>query len=97
MRASLPSAIHRRESPRTPGSGSAGSIPRFVRLDFAGATQTVFYVMAAVMAAAAVVAILGLRRGAQQEVSTADAADAGTPAADATDAGSAEEPGRSWR
>jgi EmrB/QacA subfamily drug resistance transporter len=79
------------------GSGSAGSIPRFVRLDFAGATQTVFYVMAAVMAAAAVLAILGLRRGAQQEVSTGDAAEAGTPAADAADAGSAEEPGRSWR
>jgi hypothetical protein len=57
----------------------------------------VFYVMAAVMAAAAVLAILGLRRGAQQEVSTGDAAEAGTPAADATDAGSAEEPGRSWR
>jgi EmrB/QacA subfamily drug resistance transporter len=58
-------------------SGSAGSVPRFVRLDFAGATQTVLYVMAAVMAAAAVVAILGLRHGAQQEVVTAEAGEAG--------------------
>ena len=45
------------------GSGSVASIPHFVRLDFAYATQTVFYVMAGIMAAAAVVAMIGLRRG----------------------------------
>jgi EmrB/QacA subfamily drug resistance transporter len=49
------------------GSGSVASIPHFYRVDFAYATQTVLYVMAAVMAAAAVVALLGLRAGVQQE------------------------------
>ncbi len=49
------------------GSGSVGAIPHFIRLDFAHATQTVLYIMAVVMAAAAVVAILGLRGGAQKE------------------------------
>ena len=45
------------------GSGSIASIPHFVRLDFAYATRSVLYVMAAIMAAAAVVALLGLERG----------------------------------
>ena len=49
-------------------SGSAGNIPHFVRLDFAYATRTVFYVMAGIMAAAAVVAFVGLERGVQQDV-----------------------------
>ena len=52
------------------GSGSGGStaaIPPFVRLDFARATQTVFYIMAGVMALACVVALLGLRRGLQEQ------------------------------
>jgi MFS family permease len=49
------------------GSGSAATIPHFVRLDFAYASQTVFYVMAGIMGAAAVVALLGLRPGRQQE------------------------------
>jgi MFS family permease len=49
-------------------SGSVTSIPHFVRLDFASATQTVLYVMAGVMAVAAIVAFLGLRAGVQQEV-----------------------------
>jgi len=51
------------------GSGSHGlsSIPQFFKVDFAGATQTVLYVMAAVMAVAAVIAIVGLRRGVQEE------------------------------
>jgi EmrB/QacA subfamily drug resistance transporter len=49
------------------GGGSVASIPHFVRLDFAYATQTVLYVMAAIMAAAAVVALLGLRRGVQED------------------------------
>jgi hypothetical protein len=48
-------------------SGSLGSIPRFVRVDFAQATQTVLYIMAAVMAVAAIVALLGLRYGVQEE------------------------------
>jgi EmrB/QacA subfamily drug resistance transporter len=49
------------------GGGSVASIPHFVRLDFAYATQTVLYVMAAIMAAAAVVALLGLRSGVQED------------------------------
>ncbi|HUB75254.1 MAG TPA: MFS transporter [Solirubrobacteraceae bacterium] len=50
------------------GSGtSAGAIPHYVRLDFAYATRSVLYVMAGVMAAAAVVAFLGLQAGVQGE------------------------------
>jgi EmrB/QacA subfamily drug resistance transporter len=49
------------------GGGSVAAIPHFVRLDFAYATQTVLYVMAAIMAAAAVVALLGLRPGVQED------------------------------
>jgi MFS family permease len=49
------------------GSDSTSSIPHFIRLDFADATRTVLYAMAGVMAAAAVVAFLGLRRGVQEE------------------------------
>ena len=52
-------------------SGSVASIPHFVRLDFADATQTVLYVMAGVMALAAVAALLGLRAGVQEEVPAA--------------------------
>ena len=48
-------------------SGNVAAIPRFFRLDFAHSTQTVLYVMAAIMAAGAIVAIIGLRRGVQQE------------------------------
>ena len=68
------------------GNGSVGSIPHFYRLDFAHATQTVLYIMAGVMAVAAVVAMIGLRSGAQQEQAPADAAtpDAATSDADAT-------------
>jgi EmrB/QacA subfamily drug resistance transporter len=55
-------------------SGSLASIPRFFRLDFAYATQTVLYVMAGVMAAAAVVAVVGLRRGVQHDEEPAAAA-----------------------
>jgi EmrB/QacA subfamily drug resistance transporter len=50
------------------GSGSASSIPQFIRLDFAYATQTVLYVMAGIMAAAAVVAFIGLERGRQEHL-----------------------------
>jgi EmrB/QacA subfamily drug resistance transporter len=62
----LPSALasHIAQSRR----GSASSIPHYFRLDFAYATRSVLYVMAAIMAAAAVVAIFGLRAGAQKEV-----------------------------
>jgi EmrB/QacA subfamily drug resistance transporter len=53
------------------GNGSVASIPHFVRLDFAYATRSVLYVMAAIMAAAAVVALAGLRAGAQEETTPA--------------------------
>jgi hypothetical protein len=47
--------------------GRSAANPHFVRLDFAYATRTVFYVMAAIMAAAAVVAWFGLQKGLQAE------------------------------
>jgi EmrB/QacA subfamily drug resistance transporter len=47
--------------------GSVASIPHFYSVDFAYATRTVFYVMAGIMAVAAVVALLGLRMGVQEE------------------------------
>jgi EmrB/QacA subfamily drug resistance transporter len=47
--------------------GGTSSIPHFIRLDFAYATRTVFYVMAGIMAAAAIVAWIGLERGLQAE------------------------------
>lgn len=49
------------------GNGDVASIPAFIRADFAGATRDVLYVMAAVMAVAALVALRGLTRGVQQE------------------------------
>jgi len=49
-------------------SGSVSSIPRYFRLDFAYATRSVLHVMAAIMAAAAIVAFVGLRAGVQKEV-----------------------------
>jgi predicted MFS family arabinose efflux permease len=55
------------------GSGSLASIPHFVRLDFAYATRSVLYVMAAIMAAAAIGAFLGLQRGVQEEADTSEA------------------------
>ena len=45
------------------GTGGTGSIPHFVRLDFAYATSTVFYVMAGIMAVGALVSLVGLRGG----------------------------------
>ncbi len=50
------------------GTTSAGAIPHYIRLDFAYATRTVLYVMAAVMAVAAVIALFGLRAGRQELV-----------------------------
>ncbi|GAA1239630.1 MFS transporter [Kitasatospora nipponensis] len=62
------------------GSGGVSAIPQFIRLDFAYATRTVLYAMAAVMAVAAVVAFVGLQAGRQEapEEETADA-EAGQP------------------
>jgi hypothetical protein len=47
--------------------GSSATIPHFLRLDFASASRSVFYAMAGIMAAAAVVALLGLKWGLQEE------------------------------
>ena len=57
----------RRTSRSRSGRDACGAIPHFVRLDFAYATRSVLYAMAAIMAAAAVVALVGLRRGLQEE------------------------------
>jgi EmrB/QacA subfamily drug resistance transporter len=48
-------------------SRSASAIPHFIRVDFAHATQTVLYVMAAIMLAAGIAARIGLERGVQIE------------------------------
>jgi hypothetical protein len=53
------------------GNGSIAAIPHFVRLDFAYATRSVLYVMAAIMAAAAIVAFTGLRAGVQEQEDSA--------------------------
>jgi EmrB/QacA subfamily drug resistance transporter len=45
--------------------GNVATIPHFIRLDFADATRTIFYIMAGVMAVAAVVARRGLEPGIQ--------------------------------
>ena len=55
-------------------SGNVAAIPQFYRADFAHSTQTVLYVMAGIMAAAAIIAVVGLRRGVQQETVTEVAA-----------------------
>jgi EmrB/QacA subfamily drug resistance transporter len=49
------------------GTAPAGPIPHFVRVDFAYATHIVLYIMAGIMAAAALVAMRGLQRGVQTE------------------------------
>jgi EmrB/QacA subfamily drug resistance transporter len=54
------------------GGGGGGPIPRFVRLDFAHATSTVLYLMAGIMAVAAIVALIGLRTGVQKEPAAAE-------------------------
>ena len=65
-------------------SNSVAAIPKFVRTDFAYASRTVFYVMAGIMAVAAVVAIIGLQRGVQQEnlAYESDAPASGAPGTD---------------
>jgi EmrB/QacA subfamily drug resistance transporter len=50
------------------GGGKTSAIPDFIKLDFAYATQTVLYVMAGVMALAAIVAFIGLKAGIQQDL-----------------------------
>jgi hypothetical protein len=55
------------------GAG-VGAIPHFVRLDFAYATRSVLYVMAAIMAVAAITALIGLRAGVQEQAPVADGA-----------------------
>ena len=52
-------------------SDNAATIPAFYQLDFAEATRTVFLAMAGIMAAAAVVAFIGLRPGVQEDLTTA--------------------------
>lgn len=61
------------------GSGGVSAIPHFVRLDFAYATRSVLYAMAAIMAAAAIVAFLGLRAGLQEEVGQNEPEDLADP------------------
>jgi EmrB/QacA subfamily drug resistance transporter len=63
------------------GNGNIAAIPQFIRADFAAATKDVLYGMGIVMAIAAVVAILGLRRGLQQDAAaqTATVASANAP------------------
>ncbi len=56
------------------GNGNVGAIPQFIRADFAGATRDVLYVMALIMAVAGVVALLGLKRGVQEDTQGAEAA-----------------------
>jgi EmrB/QacA subfamily drug resistance transporter len=51
---------------QSPSAGTT-AIPHFVRLDFAYATRSVLYVMAAIMVAAAIVAFLGLQHGVQED------------------------------
>ena len=53
--------------PAAAAAGATAAIPQFFRLDFAYATRTVLYVMAGIMAVAAIVALAGLRRGLQEE------------------------------
>ena len=50
------------------GHATVGSIPDFLKHDVASATSTVLYVMAALMAVGALIALLGLRHGAQEDV-----------------------------
>ena len=54
------------------GTGSVASIPHFVSVDFANATATVLDVMCGIMAVAALVALVGLKRGRQELPPDAD-------------------------
>jgi EmrB/QacA subfamily drug resistance transporter len=82
------------------GTGSGGTtvaIPHFIQLDFAYATRAVLYTMAGIMALAAIVAIVGLRAGLQQEGGTGNVAPdaAGTQTEPtAADSNARAQPGR---
>jgi hypothetical protein len=62
------------------GSGSVSTIPQYFRIDFAQSTQTVFYVMAGIMAVAAVIGLIGLRGGVQEEAPASEPDRAATEA-----------------
>jgi hypothetical protein len=47
------------------------AIPMFIRVDFAAATRDVLYGMCVIMAVAAFVALLGLKRGVQEDTAAA--------------------------
>ncbi len=64
------------------GSGNVAAIPAFIRADFAGATRDVIYVMAGIMAVAALVALRGLTRGRQDEPADAAGLTTGVPGQD---------------
>jgi hypothetical protein len=61
------------------GNGSVTSIPHYVSLDFAHATQGVLYTMCGIMAFAGVVALFGLQRG-RQEVAPVEDGSVPSPA-----------------
>ncbi len=72
------------------GGAATAHLPHFVRVDFAESIQTVLYVMCGIMALAAVVALVGLRRGLQD--TPADAGEAGDPPVGAADPPRTTEP-----
>ena len=51
--------------------GNPAAVPAFIRADFAAATRDVLYAMAIIMAVAGMVALLGLRRGLQEDTAPA--------------------------
>jgi EmrB/QacA subfamily drug resistance transporter len=53
------------------GSGNVTAIPQFIRANFAAATRDVLYGMCVIMAVAALVALRGLRRGVQEDTTSA--------------------------
>jgi MFS family permease len=74
------------------GNGSVGSIPQFIRVDFAGATRDVLYGMCIVMAIAALVALRGLSGGVQQDLGAPDADAEGRVSGD--ESGAVDRPSR---
>ena len=68
------------------GNGNVGTIPQFIRLDFATATRDVLYGMAIVMVVAALVALRGLSRGVQQDLDASGPDDEGQVRGDKSDA-----------
>jgi hypothetical protein len=54
------------EASQSEGGGKVSSIPHFVSVDFAHATQSVLYVMCGIMAFAGLIALFGLQRGLQE-------------------------------